>query len=112
MSDLARLQNEQHTNSEWKQLRLEKEARQGYSRRKHAVTDTSRFEGSYYAEQRSAKSRGRGTGWQERVIASSGAAVPPVPTGSGLQITDGGDDLTLWQREASVECQKFKLSST
>eukprot|EP00971_Amphidinium_carterae_P033485 659736-Amphidinium_carterae.1 len=33
------------------------------------------------------------------MTARNGAAIPPIPIGSGLQITDGGDDLTLWQRE-------------
>eukprot|EP00971_Amphidinium_carterae_P134874 2672752-Amphidinium_carterae.1 len=62
MTDMAKAQNEKHTNAEWKQLRLEKEQRMGYSRCKHGQRGLSRFEDQYLAEQqRSAKSRGRGT---------------------------------------------------
>eukprot|EP00971_Amphidinium_carterae_P151440 3002550-Amphidinium_carterae.1 len=45
-------------------LRIEREEKQGYARRKHGVQDLIRFEEQYYVE-RSAKNRGRGTGWQE-----------------------------------------------
>eukprot|EP00971_Amphidinium_carterae_P056407 1114152-Amphidinium_carterae.1 len=67
MTDMEKMQNEKHTNAEWKQMRLEKEQRLGYNRRKHAQRDTTRFEEHLlYEQQRPAKSRGRGTGWQER----------------------------------------------
>eukprot|EP00971_Amphidinium_carterae_P311383 6188952-Amphidinium_carterae.1 len=75
MNDIARACNQQHKkNSEWKRSRLEKEERQGYARRKHGVTNHSRFENHFYAEQRSARSRGRGTGWQERYQSSDWGA--------------------------------------
>eukprot|EP00971_Amphidinium_carterae_P131089 2596923-Amphidinium_carterae.1 len=66
MTDMEKAQNEQRTNAEWKQLRIEKEQRLGYNRRKHGQRDMTRFEDQYMAaQQRPAKSRGRGTGWQE-----------------------------------------------
>eukprot|EP00971_Amphidinium_carterae_P161108 3194679-Amphidinium_carterae.1 len=66
MNEVERARYRQHSDAEWKRLRIEREEKQGYSRRKHGVQDMSRFEDYYYSEQRSARSRGRGTGWQER----------------------------------------------
>eukprot|EP00971_Amphidinium_carterae_P221076 4389307-Amphidinium_carterae.1 len=88
MSDMAKLQNEKHTNAEWRQLQLEREPQQGYSRRKHTQTDLTRFEDSYYAEQRSAKCRGRGTGGRNAMTVNIGAAVPQAQLGNGLLIVD------------------------
>eukprot|EP00971_Amphidinium_carterae_P052584 1035139-Amphidinium_carterae.1 len=77
MTDMEKAQNEQRTNYEWKQLRLEKEQRlgPGYNRRKHGQKHISRFEDQYLAaQQRPAKGRGRGTGWQERQWDSSSSS--------------------------------------
>eukprot|EP00971_Amphidinium_carterae_P065872 1305452-Amphidinium_carterae.1 len=46
MTDMAKAQNEKHTNAEWKQLRLEKEQRLGYSRRKHGQRHSETFRDS------------------------------------------------------------------
>eukprot|EP00971_Amphidinium_carterae_P160878 3189782-Amphidinium_carterae.2 len=47
MNAAERVRYLQHTNAEWKRLRIEKEEKQGYSRRKHGVQDLSRFEEHY-----------------------------------------------------------------
>eukprot|EP00971_Amphidinium_carterae_P043590 858029-Amphidinium_carterae.1 len=74
MSEMQKAQNAQRSNSEWKALRLEKEQKQGYNRRKHGQRDITRFEDQYYASQRPAKSAGRGTDWQDRHWSSSSSS--------------------------------------
>eukprot|EP00971_Amphidinium_carterae_P163005 3231857-Amphidinium_carterae.1 len=72
---MERAQMEQRSNYEWKQLRIEKEQRLGYNRRKHGQKDISRFEKQYLADQqRPAKSHGRGTEWQDRQSWSSSSS--------------------------------------
>lgn len=61
----------QLTNSEWRQLRLQQEEKQGFRRRKHGVPDYSYMEEQYNAQERPAKSAGRGTDYQSRQWSSA-----------------------------------------